>query len=276
MSIAGPLRRWSALAERGAIPMSDAPPVLGLHRIRDPGLEFYGPGEPHERFLSNRAELEAWLFDEQARSALIRRSDLAPTYSAARGRSKPFYVLDDRHFDYVVVANFLPADASDQNPLREHVVDTPPQLAHETFVAWEYFELVAWEIDSEGPLHRGSKATFHALFRVKRGPPAGVQMYARLQQGKLSRVAAAPHDLTGGIYPPNNWRAGDLIHHRFEFEIPLVEVAWGEHELIVGMRRSEKTNLKIVAPSEDQGEHGVVLTGNKHEFAIIGSVDIAW
>lgn len=273
MSIAGPLRRWSAQVEGGAIP---SPAVLGLHRIRDPGLEFYGPGTTHERFLANRSELEAWLFDDQPRSALIRRADLAPTYSSARGRNEPFYVLDDRHWDYVVVANFLPAGASDHNPLREHVVEVAPQLAHETLVGWEYFDLVAWEIESEGPLHRGAKATFHAVFRVKRGPPAGVQMYARLQQGKLSRVAAAPHDLTGGIYPPNHWRAGDIIHHRFEFEIPLVEVAWGEHELIVGMRRSEKANLKIVTPSGETGEHGVVLTGNKHEFAIIGTVDIAW
>lgn len=273
MSIAGPLRRWTALAERGAIPQ---PAVLGLHRIRDPGLEFYGPGGGSERFLSNRGELDSWLFDEQPRSALIRRSDLAAAYSTARGRGKPFYVIDDRHWDFVVVANFLPEGASDQNPLREFVVDEVPQLAHETLVAWEYFELVAWEIESDGRLHRGSKATFHAVFRVERGPPAGVQMYARLQQGKLSRVAAAPHDLTGGIYPPAHWRAGDIIHHRFEFEIPLVEVAWGEHELIVGMRRSEKANLKIVTPSEGEGEHSVRLTGNKHEFAIIGNVDIAW
>ncbi len=270
LSIAGPLRRWSAAVERGDIP--DTP--IGLHRIRDPGLEFYGPGETHELFLANRGDLDKWLFDDSPRVALIRRSDLAASFSSARGHSEPFHVIDDRHWDYVVVSNFIPDHGEDQNPLLAIAVAEPPQLANQTMVGWDYLDLVAWEI--EGDLHRGAKPTLHMVFEVKRAPPAGLKMYARLQQGKLSRVAAEPHELTGGKYPPNYWRAGDIIHHRFEFEVPKVEVMWGEHELIVGMRRSEKTNLPITVPEGNEGEFGVRITGSKHEFAVIGVVDIAW
>ncbi|MFV8752969.1 hypothetical protein ACNOYE_20680 [Nannocystaceae bacterium ST9] len=270
LSIAGPLRRWSAAVDRGDIRDTR----IGLHRIRDPGLEFYGPGETREVYLSNRAELDKWLFADRPRAALIRRADLAAAFSSARGHDEPFHVIDDRHWDYVVVGNFIPENGEDQNPLLDIVVAEPPTLANQTLVGWDYMTLVAWEI--EGELHRGAEATMHMVFEVKRAPPAGIKMYARLQQGKLSRVAAEPHELTGGDYPPNYWRAGDIIHHRFEFKIPTVEVMWGEHELIVGMRRSEKTNLAITVPEGSEGEYGVRITGSKHEFAVIGTVDIAW
>jgi hypothetical protein len=101
-------------------------------------------------------------------------------------------------------------------------------------------------------------------------------MYARLQKGKVSRVAAEPHDLTGGALPPNFWRAGDYIHHRFDFQVPWLEVLPGEHELIVGLRRSEKSNLKITTPEGKTGELGVEVRGKGHEFAKIGTVELAW
>ena len=270
LSIAGPLRRWSVAVDRGDIRDTR----IGLHRIRDPGLEFYGPGETREVFLANRAELDKWLFADRQRAALIRRSDLAAAFSSARAHDEPFHVIDDRHWDYIIVSNFIPTGGEDQNPLLDIVVAEPPKLEHETLVSWDSINLVSWEI--EGKLHRGAKATMHMVFEVKRAPPAGIKMYARLQQGKLSRVAAEPHDLTGGDYPPNYWRAGDIIHHRFEFEVPTVEVMWGEHELIVGMRRSEKANIPITVPEGEEGEFGVRITGNKHEFAVIGVVDIAY
>jgi hypothetical protein len=270
LSIAGPLRRWSDAVNRGDIRDTR----IGLHRIRDPGLEFYGPGESREVFLANRADLDKWLFDDRPRTALIRRSDLAAAFSSARAHDEPFHVIDELHWDYVVVGNFIPRNGEDRNPLLEIVVDEPPQLANQTLVGWDYMDLVGWEI--EGELHRGAKATLHLVFVVKRAPPAGIKLYSRLQQGKLSRVAAEPHDFTDGVYPPNYWRAGDIIHHRMEFEVPMVEVMWGEHELIVGLRRSEKANLPITVPEGEQGEFGVTIKGSKHEFATIGVVDIAW
>lgn len=294
LSIAEPLRRFQAAVDSGAIPEAQ----LGLHRIRDPGLRYYGPGVEHERFLASRNDLERWLAEEQPRTALIRRSDLPPVDSAARRQGRPLHVLDASHHDYLLVANFLPAKLDDQNPLLELAFTEPPALANPTFVAWApYLELIAWEI--EGPLHRGSKATLHMVFRVGRPLPAGSQLYARLQRGKTSRVGAEPQELTGGVFPPNFWRAGDYIHHRHRLEVPWLEVLPGEHELIVGLRRSEKTNYKITTPPDDTGEsgesgaksgaesgepsgrapgqdYGVKVQGKNHEFAVIGVVELAW
>jgi hypothetical protein len=271
MSIAGPLERFAMAVERGDIP--DA--TLSLHRIRDPGLDHYGPGPEHEVFLANRSDLDVWLGATEPHTALIRRADLPPAFSSARVGKRPLFVLDAEHHEVLLVANFLPAGYEDQNPLLDIVYDEPISLANETLVGWDPFvELIAWEIDRE--LHRGSSATLHMVFRVHRPLPAGTKMYARLQKGKVSRVAAEPHDLTGGMLPPNFWRAGDYVHHRFEFKVPWLEVLPGEHELIVGLRRSETSNLKITTPAEKEGAFSVTIRGSKAEFANIGVVDLAW
>jgi hypothetical protein len=271
MSIAAPLRHFSAAVAAGTI----AHPQLGLHRIRDAGLRYYGPGTEHEVFLSNRGDLDAYLAVDEPRTALIRRSDLPPTYTAARMQKRPLFVLDATHHEFLLIANFLPEDLDDQNPLLGIAFEQPPQLAKATFVAWDpYVELIAWQLD--GPLHRGSEATLHMVFRVNRPLPAGTQLYARLQRGKTSRVTPEPHDLTGGIFPPNYWRAGDYIYHRHRMKVPWLEVLPGEHELIVGLRRSEKANLKITKPEQSTGDFGVTIRGKSHEFAVIGTAELSW
>lgn len=271
MSIAGPLQRFAAAVESGEIP----DPRLSLHRVRDPGLDYYGPGREHEVFLSNRSDLDVWLGAPEPRTALIRRGDLPAAVSTARVGKRNLYVLDAEHHEVLLVANFLPPGHEDQSPLLGIVYDEPITLANETLVGWDPFvELIAWEI--EGELHRGSSATLHMVFRVHRPLPAGTKMNARLQKGKVSRVAAEPHELTGGVLPPNFWREGDYVHHRFEFEVPWLEVLPGEHELIVGLRRSETANLKITTPAAGEGAFGVTIRGSKAEFATIGVVNIAW
>ena len=266
------MRRFEAAVTRGELSESR----LAFHRVRDPGLVYYGPGEDREVYLANRGELDAWLDDPSPRTAMIRRSDFPAALKAARRDERPLHVLDDEHHSYILVSNFLPAGGEDRSPVREIVYDEAVTLANPTFISWDpYVELIAWEI--EGELHRGAKAKMHLVFHVKRSLPAGTKLYARLQKGKSSRVAAEPHELTGGVFPPNYWRAGDYIHHALEFEVPWLEVLPGEHELIVGLRRSEKTNLKISAPSkEEPGEYGIELRGKKSEFAVIGVAELAW
>ena len=283
MSVVEPLRRFASLVDDDTIPE----PRLGLHRVREPGLAYYGPRlglDPDRPFLPSRPDLEAWLYpreDEAAgfppRAALIRRGDLPAVSNIALRREAELTVVDASHHRYLLIANVSPPGVVDQSPLAQVRHTQAPALAHDTYLAWDpYVELIAWEI--EGELHRGSTATLHLVFRVLRPLPAGTKMYARLQRGRMSRVGAQPHELTGGVLPPNYWRAGDFIHHRYELEVPWLEVLPGEHELIVGMRRSEKTNHKITKPTpeDDAPAHGVRLRGKKQEFAIIGTAEIAW
>jgi hypothetical protein len=266
LSAKAPLARHADWVSRGLVP-----PGLGTHRIRDPGVAFYGPAAGRTVPIASRSELMSWLFGEQPAVALVRRSDLPPLHAKGRQNATPLRVLDESHHDLVLVANWLPAELEDRNPLPRVVLDTPPELRHPTLVQFErYVEVIAWEIRE--PVIRGRRSTLRLVLRPLRPLPAGAQLYARLQRGKMSRINATPHDFVGGIYPPNEWRAGDYILHEFEFDVPLVEILSGPHEFIVGVRRGEHKNLSITVPEGAEGDHGVVVRGDKREFAVLGQV----
>jgi hypothetical protein len=269
LSTKATLHRHAQWVERGLVPTTFA-----AHRVRDAGLAAYGPGMGEVVNLSSRSELTNWLSAEDSAVALIRRAELAPLHAKARQNPWHLYVLDEQHHDLVLVSNFLPEGLDDQNPLPEIVLDSPPALAHETLVRFEkYVEVIGWEV--EGPVVRGGKATLRLALKPLRQMPAGTQVYARLQKGKMSRINAAPHDLVGGMYPPNNWRDGDYILHEFEFEVPSLEILSGPHEFIVGLRRSENKNFSITYPEQEFGEFGVIVRGKKkREFAVLGEVDV--
>jgi hypothetical protein len=174
----------------------------------------------------------------------------------------------------MIVANTLPDGLVDAAPLASILVDEVPALAHPTMLRFEEsLEIVAWEI--EGEVARGEEVTIHLALRVLGRLPAGTQIYARLLQGRLSRVNGLPHDPAGGQYPPTLWRKGDIIHHTYRFEIPRATTMPGEHDIVIGLRRSEKKNFAITVPEGDVGEHGVRIRGTKkREFAAIGTVDV--
>ncbi|MEM6996412.1 MAG: hypothetical protein AAF721_38260, partial [Myxococcota bacterium] len=260
------LARYQAWVDEGALPDR-----LGAHRVRDPGMELYGPGNVEG--LGSRLDLTSWLSADEPRVALIRERDLAAVHMNHRHQQWPLYVLDRSHASLALVANVLPEGASDLNPIREVLFDAPPQLANQTLLRFEnYIELVGWQVTE--PVVRGRKATIEVAIKVLRPLPGGCKLYSRLLKGRSSRMAIEPQPLAMDLYPPNLWRAGDFILHRFEFEAPPLEIQWGPHELVVGLRRSETQNLKITLPEGKTGEFGVRLRGKKRTFATLGEVQV--
>src|SRR5690606_25910827 len=131
-------------------------PTLGVHRIRDEGLPLYHGGDIE--VLSSRRDVPAFLQVDEPRAALVRDADFAPTFQHARQHGWPLFVLDASHARYRLIANVLPEGAEDRNPLHDVVFDEPPQLEHETLLAFEnYIEIIGWQI--EEPLVRGRKRT---------------------------------------------------------------------------------------------------------------------
>lgn len=260
------LEHHRLLAEAGALPDQ-----LGSHRVRDEGLSLYGPGDVVS--LGSRRELATYLQADQPRVAIIRDRDLAGLHQDHRQNHWPLYVLDDRHRNLRLVANRLPEGEQNLDPIPSVVFDTPPQLAHQTQLRFEgYIEIIGWEVTE--PIVRGREVELQLAIRVLRPLPGGSKIYARLLKGRSSRLNGDPHELTGGIYPPNLWREGDFILHRFTFEAPLLEIQPGEHELIVGLRRGEKQNFEISIPEGKKGEHGVTVRDKKRSFARIGEVEV--
>ena len=99
-------------------------------------------------------------------------------------------------------------------------------------------------------------------------------MHARLQRGKTSRINADFHELASGLYPPNYWREGDYILHRQEFEVPVLEILSGTHDLVVAMRRGRDRNIRITDPEGKRGPLGVRIKNDAHTYAVIGQVEV--
>jgi hypothetical protein len=260
------LEHHRMLVEAGELPAQ-----LGNHRVRDEGLSLYGPGDVAT--LASRRELAHYLEVDEPRAAIMLERDLAGLHQDHRANGWPLYVLDEDHALLRLVANHLPPGEHDRNPIPAVLLDEPAVLAHPTLLRFEeYIEIVGWEVTD--PIIRGRQATLSLSIRVLRPLPGGSQVYARLLKGRSSRINGEPHELTGGIYPPNLWREGDFILHRFEFRAPALEIQPGAHELIVGLRRSERENFAISVPEGNEGEHGVEVRGKSRNFAALGTVEV--
>lgn len=256
---------------RALVDAGELPEQLGNHHVRDEGLALYGPGDVVA--LAGRHDLARYLAAEEPRAAVVLARDLPGLHQDHRANGWPLYVLDDDHAHLRLVANRLPPGEHDRNPIPAVLLDEPVELSHPTLVRFEnYIEIIGWEVTE--PVIRGRPATLMLSIRVIRPLPGGTQVYARLLKDRSSRINGDPTDLTGGVYPPNLWREGDYILHRFDFEAPLLEIQPGAHELLVGLRKTEKENIEISVPEGKTGEHGVEIRGKSRHFAALGTVEV--
>lgn len=265
-SVRRPLTLHAQWAAQGELPSS-----LAVHRVRDAGLELYA--SDHLESLASRREVSALLSDDAPAVALIRHLDVATVHQHARANGWPLYVLDDSHARLRLLANRLPEGAQDRNPIPAVVTDTPVELANETLVRFDNFiEIIGWEVD--GPIRRGGRHTLRLAIRVLQPLPSGSKIYTRFLKGRLGRINGEPHEITDRLYPCNLWRKGDYILDEFEFDAPPLEIPWGQYDLVVGLRRSERKNYGISIPEDKQGEFGVEIRGKSREFAALGTVQV--
>ncbi len=261
-----PLQRLATWVDAGVLP-----PQLGTHRIRDRGLALYGPDALEN--LPGRRDLVDWFAAGDPAVALIRDGDYPRLFQAARISKQPLYMLDDSHARFRLVSNRLPEDAENLDPRTEVVLDEVPTLEHETLLRFEnYIEIVGWQID--GPIRRGNQHTLQLTIRVLRPLPGGSKLYARMLNGRLSRIGGEAHELAEGLYPCNLWRKGDIILHRWTFDAPPLEIMPGDYDLLIGLRRSANKNFVVSEPEGKEGDFGVVVRGKKREFAKIGTVAV--
>jgi hypothetical protein len=260
------LRQHARWAEAGALPTE-----LGVHRVRDPGLTYYGPEQLHA--LQSRREVIDWLARDEPSVALVRDLDVPAVVQNHRANDLPLFVLDASHERFRLLSNVLPEGAVDQNPITAVLFDVPPVLEHETLVRFEnYLEVIGWEVHE--PLVRGTSRKLRLVCKALRPIPGGTKIYARFLRGRMSRINAEAHDIASNIYPPNLWRAGDFILHEIDIDVPALEILSGPHELVIGLRRSEKKNYDITIPEESSGEHGVSIKDKKRNFAVLGEVRV--
>jgi len=269
LSMRPPLDRWTALVDADL-----APPTLGIHRVDDDAVRWYA-GDRVEQLqpLASRRDIFEWFDRPDPAVALIPAKEFPPVFSRQRLKQSPLYVLDRRAEHTWLVANFLPEGARDQNPILDVLSDEAPGTGHPTYVRFKnYVEVVEWDL--LGDPRRGGEVELVVTFKVLRPLPSSTQLWGRLKMDRLSRVNDEPQVLTGGVYPPNNWRRGDYVTHRATFEIPRLEAFPGPHEVLIGLRRNQYDNVEITLPEGKRGEYGVRVIGNKRGFARVGEVEV--
>jgi 4-amino-4-deoxy-L-arabinose transferase-like glycosyltransferase len=266
LSAKQPLSRWAQWVADGQLPDE-----LGDYRVRDEGMDVYGP--PERVDLRSRREAGQWLSDPQPRVMIARQRDVAPLYQQLRGEGRPMYVLDASHQSLRLLSNVLPEGAQDFNEIPSVLLSQPPVLAHQTYIKFgNYVEIIGWEITD--PVIRGREVTVRVALRAVRPLPSGSKLYARLLKGRTSRLNGEPTALTNDIYPANLWREGDYILHEVTFTAPWLEIQWGPHELLFGIRRTERNNVEITVPEGKSGDFGVSVRGKKRYFAAVGEVEV--
>ncbi len=265
-----PLQVHAELAASGALPET-----LALGQVRDKGVELYGPAEELRPFLKGRNELTRWLSREEPIAALIRATDLPFVTQQHRMHGWPLYVIDHSNRNLALVSNRLPPGFEDQNKLYEVLRDEPPALpgSHETLVQFEgLVDVIAWRISE--PVVRGREFELELVLAAHGKLPGTAEIYARLLQGRVSRINPLPQKIAGDRYPPKYWREGDFILHHVTVKAPTLEVMPGEHKLVVGLRRSKTKNFSITIPAGKTGDHGVEVIDKRRNFASLGTVTV--
>jgi len=258
-----PLEAHASWARAGELPAT-----LGTSMVDDPSIALYGPEQLHK--LHGRLGTHKWLAGPGPAVALIRRGDLPQLVQQHRAEGWPLFVLDSSHFQLSLVSNRLPTGAREHNPLATIVVDEPPALAHTTHVRFEdAVEVIGWEI--EGPIIRGRPFTIVIALRALDKLPVQTAIYARLQKGRLSRINYLPVPVTDKQYPPNLWRAGDIVVHRQTVVTPTLEIVSGNHDLVIALQPTKTRNFRISEPTERETEGVTILDSGRH-FASVGQV----
>ena len=258
---------------RAEIVDAGGPELLTIHRVRDRGLELYGPPPEYVRDLKSRDELRDALAGDAPVLALIRKSDYAGLRQLSRVGDWPLFLLDDRNHEFALVSNVQSTAVEAVDPLTDILFSEPPPLEHAARVRFEdRIEIYGWEI--EGELKRGRIVTVTLGIKVLRPLPAGTKMLVRMQQGEMSKVNLEGHDLAEDLYPGNYWRPGDYILDRVHFEIPRINTLPGTHEFFIGLEKNQKARFTITLPEGTEGSDGVRIRDGAREFAVLAEVEI--
>lgn len=264
------LKNHQALIADGQLPET-----LALGQVRDAAIELYGPPPEHQQFLRGHSELTSWLSAAEPAAALIRASDLPFLTQQHRADGWPLFVLDHSNRNLALVSNVLPPGFDDENPLYAVLRDAVPDLpgGHTTLVQFEgLLDVVAWRVS--GSVVRGRDFDLELVLVAHGKLPATTEIYARLQQGRVSRINPLPQQIAENLYPPKHWREGDIIVHRVTIQAPALEVLPGDHQLVVGLRRTKTANFEITIPADKTGAHDVTIIDKRRNFAAIGTVPV--
>jgi hypothetical protein len=162
-------------------------------------------------------ELTAAQFKEKAKAddrffAVIPRPQLAAINSefraASSGRTLP--VLDASSFRFLLVSNRLGEGEADENPITQAILtELPKEKIRPSKINFDdQVELAGWYIDPPEP-KTGARITITLYWRALKKVTRTWKVFMHID-APGARVHG-DHEPVEGLYPTNNWNAGDLI-----------------------------------------------------------------
>jgi hypothetical protein len=203
---------------------------LAQYMVTGRGATYYNNGQVDH--VRGQGDLFKLLRNNDRAFVLIPSNQLAPIDRAARTEQVPYYVLDDRNSQYLIISNKLAGSCDkDLNPLRKWVVRTAPKMDRLVKASFENkVRLVGYDIPRE--VSKGGKFRMTLYYHVLDSVPANYKVFVHFDTA--GKRFHGDHEPLGGKYPTQYWLKGDYIIDHHDVELPLLTTPSGTYSIYMG------------------------------------------
>lgn len=203
---------------------------LAQYQVPGRGAAYYNNGQIEE--VGSQSQLFELLRRPERWFVLIPANHLASIDQSARRSKLPYFVLDDRSSQYLLISNKLQGKCNaDHNPLRRFVLSSPPSPKKVLSVNFENrVKLMGYDVDDV--VTRGGKFRITLYFHVLGQMPSGYKVFLHFDQ-PASRFHG-DHEPLDGKYPTQYWLPGDYVVDPHDVEIPLITTPSGTYTIYMG------------------------------------------
>ncbi len=226
---------------------------IAQYKFNASGSSYYSGGQS-PRSLATLDELWNFLSKSERVFVMAGAEELASLDQAARQGGHKYYVIDDSNSRYLVLSNQLGGAEQDKNPLRQFVLDNPPQVKTPASVDFEgKLELIGYDYPSE--VSRGHDFTVRLYFKVLQPLGGNYKVFMHFDGGG-SRFNG-DHVPVGGRFPTQNWVAGSYIVDEYLLKPDRAQQPTAQYQVYMGLFAGDK-RLKVARGDHD-GENRVKI-----------------
>jgi len=219
---------------------------LAQYQVPGRGAAYYNRGQIEE--VGSQSQLFQLLRKPERWFILMPASYLASVDQSARRANLPYYVLDDRSSQYLLLSNRLEGKCNkDNNPLRRFVLSVPPKIGKPLSANFENrVKLLGYDVSDV--VSRGGKFRITLYFQVLGQIPSGYKLFLHFDQP--ANRFHGDHEPLDGKYPTQYWLPGDYIVDPHDVEIPLITTPSGSYTIYMGFWLGSQ-RLKVVEGPND-------------------------
>jgi len=219
---------------------------LAQYQVPGRGAAYYNNGQIEE--VGSQSQLFELLRRPERWFILVPSSYLASIDQSARRVKLPYYVLDDRSSQYLLISNKLRGKCKkDRNPLRRYVLSKPPKPKKVLSANFENrVRLMGYDVPDV--VTRGGKFRIALYFQVLGQMPSGYKIFIHFDQP--ANRFHGDHQPLDGKYPTQYWLPGDYIVDPHDVEIPFITTPSGRYTMYMGFWLGSQ-RLKVTEGPQD-------------------------